>query len=399
MNQAKTLSRRRMLWSLHIHRTEQWLEAMSTNGYHVQHFKGMLNSFQFQPGPAASGTFRIVCQKSFSLPRAMKHDGWYTAASKGKWHVLRHDDFTAGETTDVVRDSLIQRNNRIRTGWYIFFSFVFASVFLRLSLFTVLFTSGNTLDVTVHTSPYWLITITFGLIQIGILILGLYSLFRIKEENHALAQDMRYLTQEQADALDAVQTNHHATVHKWRPFWMSSPDRTETWLENYAEKGLILQKVTWGGNRFHFVQDSTIHAAYHIHFERSASPAFETVHYEAGWHPVFRTKSHTFKWSVFMQRYDPHREAKPVFDTDPESVQSSAREFALTRSALMGFLMMLQLFVLWTNLSRLVRDTWTLQTMDVVILTLSSGLIILLIVDIIRCWRYYFRVRAQAEHM
>ncbi|AOM82931.1 DUF2812 domain-containing protein [Salisediminibacterium beveridgei] len=397
MNITQSITRRRYLWSLHIHRTEKWLEAMAANGYHLQNFKGLLNGFQFHHGSPASGAFRIVYQKAFALPRAMKDDGWYTAASKGNWHVLRHDDFTAGESTDVVRDELIQRNNRIRTGWHIFFALVITSVFFQLSLFTVLFTSSNTVDVTVHTSPFWLITILFGLIQLGILILGLYSLFRIKEENHALARDMRYLTQEQADALDAAKSNHHATVRKWRPAWMSSPDRTEKWLEKYAEKGLILQKVTWAGIRFHFVQDSTTHAAYHVHFERTASPAFETVHYEAGWHPLFRTKSHTLKWTVFMQTYDPDRVAKPVFDTDPESIRRSARDLAFTRSALLGFLISLQFLTLWRTVNRLFRDAWTFQTMDMVLLTTALGLIILLLVDIIRCWRYYFRVRSDAS--
>lgn len=393
MNKRSYKRVHRPFWSYAIHRTEAWLEAMAERGMHLQSFNRLTSTFSFRAGKEASVTYRIHQTEQSTLPAKLREDGWESCYVNGKWEVLKNESYLPVEHTDVSRDGILLRNNRVRQAWLIFFLIVVTMAAIQLSLLTVMLTSPGNIETTVETSPMWLLTLVGFIVQAGILFSGIYTLFRIRDEKRVLSQDMAYKSEEDDHARAVHQRFVKSDVTQWRPGWMSSPDRLGSWIEQKADAGLYLVRVSGGGTRFHFSRGNTGSVACHVQFERTESPGSESLHMENGWVPVYKTKSHFLKWLIWIKPYDAKTETKPRFYTDYESQLASARELSVSRTWSLGLLVLLQLFVLSQTVLRLINRPESWSYGDSVMIVLLGFATMILVQDIVRCWRYYLRVR------
>ncbi|QKS69934.1 DUF2812 domain-containing protein [Paenalkalicoccus suaedae] len=373
-----TVSVRRWLWSFHVQLTEQWLKDMSTKGYQLSGLDRLGRRFYFEEREESEAAYRIM-YKQGSLPMSMREDGWRSACESGKWSIIRSEKSRDERKTDVVRDELVKRNERILSAWSIFFMLIIFNITMQISLVVSSLSSGGTVNV--HPSPLWILTFVGFLVQITILVFGIYSFFILRRENRDL--QLSYTGEEPV----ALQKTSDSITTKWRiQSWLSpiAPEKMSRWLEMQEERGFKLKWVDRQGMRFVFSQAE--HASVSYYMEKNKD--IGAMHKDMGWERIYLGNASANGWKLYRAYYDPHEEKKPVFHTDPESELQAVKKQVRFQMFISVMVLLVQLMNMPLQIGRVVEER-TASVFQLIFLTVSMTFIVLFTWTIISLFIHY----------
>ncbi|QKS69936.1 DUF2812 domain-containing protein [Paenalkalicoccus suaedae] len=336
------------LWSFHVQQTERWLEDMSNKGYRLRAFDRRRRRFYFDEQPSERATYRVVYGNQFALATSMRENGWRTAAESGKWHIVRSTKPREERLTEVVRDPLITRNERILNIWAFYFTMVFILTLMQISLFLIGLSGDSTIQVI--TSPMWSVTFLFFFAQVALFLFGLYSFFILRRENRELK-----LFDQESDPSMLVE-DPSLTVKKWRfQFWLhpKAGEKMCIWLEEQERAGLKLRWVDRQGMRFVFKRSEPKEASYYM----DKGSNYGAAHHEMGWELIYFTgNSSPYLWKLYRTYYNPTTEEKPIFYSDKASELYAVKRKVRYQIMISAMIIGIQLINIPPQVSRAIRD-------------------------------------------
>ncbi|PYZ94715.1 hypothetical protein CR194_04060 [Salipaludibacillus keqinensis] len=383
-------------WSYHIQSTEHWVGEMSKKGYTLTHFQPKLSRFTFSEEASPHETFAISFDRSkqHPLPKALEADGWEVVNKKRKWAVYGNTKQKDEVKTSIVRDNLESRNSKISMFWWAYFLYMIFSISLQASLLIPLYLSNDSFTVTRVESPMWILTYFMAAVQMGVTIIGIYSLIALKKESRRLSEEV---TQSQLleDSTDKPVTLSGERRTKFKVGWMYAPDKIETWLEEKEQSGWHLIHVNKGGVKFQFERSDKNLYAYSVLFEGRADRNAHAFHSEAGWERVYVSGSSWQQWSIWRQAYSEEME-KPEINDDLESKQRAAMSVAKIYTLMFSPIIVLFGFNFFSFMlpNALEQGYFSLSGIERFNTTIFPLAMSVFLISILRAWAYYFRVRS-----
>lgn len=174
----------RWWWSWESEKIERWIEAQEIQGWHLVQVKSNLLRFQFAKG--SPRTIRYVFDYQHDVDEDYKQlyedAGWEQMYAKNNWYLWRksyladHPEQRPEIYSDV--DSIVQRNNRIKT-----------------TLLTVGLVLIPILIMNMMLQPMWQIRTTILVVYLLIFALFLYGITRLNAQNRRLQEKSTSLKQ------------------------------------------------------------------------------------------------------------------------------------------------------------------------------------------------------------
>lgn len=370
------MKKRRLFWSYDAEKTEQWLTENAQQGWKLSGLNRWTRQFRFEEGGAEELVYRIAFNKNKGkqLPSSLKEEGWEEGVTTGPWQIAVNRREVETIHLKPSREGLIRHNRFVML---VFFSLVFyfgGMLLANASMVLSSFMQDGSLNV--EPSPLWAVTYTLLGVVILTLILGIYSIVKIKKANAAMEKP----------PLDVpLQQGHppRKMAKRLKVGWMYAPDRLEEWLESQEQKGLHLTYVNKIGSMFSFVESSPRKYCYHADHQSNPPESYFSLHREAGWEPVFNSLSGLDKWVLWRKEWI-EGEERPVFFSDLATKKRQAKRLALMYSVLFAPMVLIYLF----NLNSVMRYggvSWSAGIQAFAFLVFLSF--------VLRIWFYYFRVK------
>ncbi|WP_096202944.1 DUF2812 domain-containing protein [Bacillus sp. FJAT-45350] len=384
-------------WSFHIQSTEHWIGEMAKKGYTLSRFQPKLSRFTFTEEASSHETFAISFDRSrqHPLPNALEVDGWEVVNKHGKWAVYGNAKQKEDVKTSIVRDNLEARNSKIAMFWWIYFIYIIFSIALQAGLLLPLYLSSDSFTVTRVESPMWILTYIIFAGQFVVTLIGIYSLITLQKESKRLSEES---TQSQI----LVHSEDKSTIlsgerqNKFKFGWMYAPDKLERWLEEKEQLGWHLTHIHKGGFKFQFERSDTKLYAYSVLFEGRADRNAHAFHSEAGWKRVYVSGMSWQQWSVWRQAYSEEKE-KPEINDDPESKQWAAMRVAKIHTLMFAPIILLFGFNFFSFMlpNALEQGYFSISGIERFNTTVYPLVMFICLINILRAWAYYFRVRGQ----
>lgn len=373
------MKKRRLFWSYDAEKTEQWLTENAQQGRKLSGLNRWTRQFSFEESGAEELVYHIAFNKNKGkqLSSSLKEEGWEEAVTTGPWQIAVNRREAETIRLKPSREGLIRHNRFVML---VFFGLVFyfgGMLLANASMVLSSFMQDGSLNV--EPSPLWAVTYTLLGVVILTLILGIYSIVKIKKANAAMEKP----------ALDVPLQQKHSlgkTTKRLKVGWMYAPDRLEEWLESQEQKGLHLTYVNKIGSMFSFVESSPRKYCYHADHQSNPPESYFSLHREAGWEPVFNSLSGLDKWVLWRKEWT-EGEVRPVFFSDLTTKKRQAKRLALMYSALFAPIVLFYVLIINSRLMYGGMD-WTMALQAIVLLLFLSF--------VLRIWFYYFRVKRAA---
>ncbi|OIJ17332.1 hypothetical protein BKP37_02165 [Anaerobacillus alkalilacustris] len=384
-------------WSFHIQSTEHWIGEMAKKGYTLSRFQPKLSRFIFTEEASSHETFSISFDRSrqHPLPKALEVDDWEVVNKQGKWAVYGNPKQKEEVKTSIVRDNLESRNSKIAMFWWIYFIYITFSIALQVGLLLPLYLSSESVTVTRVDSPMWIFTYIMFAGQIVVTLIGIYSVITLKKESRRLSEEN---TQSQllVDFEEKQTDLSGERLNKFKFGWMYAPDKLESWLEEKEKSGWHLTNVHKGGFKFRFEKSDTKLYAYNVLFEGRADSNAHAFHREAGWERVYVSGSSWTQWSVWRQAYSDETEKLKIND-DRESKQRAAIRVAKIYTLMFAPLILIFGFNFFSFMlpNVLEQGYFSISEIERFNTTVYPLVMFIFLINILRAWAYYFRVRGQ----
>ncbi|MGE7090512.1 DUF2812 domain-containing protein [Lysinibacillus sp. NPDC048646] len=313
------------LWSYQIDKTEEWLTNMASKGYHLCNFNAVTRMFTFEAGEPKAVAYAIRLDKSI-LPSALVQAGWQIVASSNRWQFAKNEIKTEA-TVYPSRETIVKRA-RMHTYLFILLAIFFTMGQLNMFLMTAII-SG-----VVGSINWWLIAIPLSISTLCIsLSIYVYRAYR------------RFEKQEMDMAVPQISSGRK--VRKIKLGWMDLPLQTKRWLEEQAQQGLELERVT--ATIFTFRETTSKRIAYEVSFEPKVDSSFFTIHKELGWQLKFASNITWLHYSIWAMPYDVG-EIVPALTYDAkEKIRSMKKSFFMSMG-IGGYILIVSGFTLYTNL-------------------------------------------------
>ncbi|WP_033543210.1 DUF2812 domain-containing protein [Planococcus sp. CAU13] len=385
----------RPFWSYDVPKTEEWLSEMAGQGLIFEKLNRWTRCFYFQEREPEARVYRIAYNKLTSsvLPKMLQTEGWEKAGAAGKWEFISNRQPESAIRTSPVRDGIVRHNRFISYGLYAMI-FYFGVILLSFtaSMFSAWVLEGGS---NVEESPMWIVTYLFMTFVLASVILGIYSVIKIRRTNSEL-EGTNNLKVPSTDEHFDKQTEKELKragrlVKKVKPSWMYSPDKTEQWLEAMEQSGFNLYRVNKIGIIFHFIKGEPRKIAYRVDYQSGPTESYFAIHREAGWSEKFTSFSNLEKWTIWSKSYE-EDEKRPQLYSDQSSRLKHAKRIAITYTAIFSPFVAFYIYFIIGNINR--ADTildwlsWNSPILFIIALSIFGTIIF-------RIWAYYGRLRKQ----
>lgn len=320
-------------WSYDIEKTEEWLSEMVRKGYRLRAINKITRMFSFEHVEQEELSYHISYEKNQqTLPTMLTDSGWKECITEGNWRILENDE--PNISLFPTRDELVKRNRLHSLVLTIISIYYGMQLFLPLFLiFTIITSSGESVEFTVEPSPLWFLTLLYFLQVIAVIILAVTMTRKLR------AFERNYYDMETDEEVFVGKT-----FAKWKPNWMTAPDITEKWLEEMALKGNHLVKVQ--ATRFVFEKGSPKRIAYALDFQWKASPTYVEIHKSAGWKFMYTTAQSFLKTAIWAKEYNENEE-KPQLTYDLEERKGQKKKVLISQGGSTILITFLMGFLLW----------------------------------------------------
>lgn len=388
-------------WSFHIQRTEQWIGEMADNGYALSQFQPKFSRFTFTEDPSAHKTYAISFDRSrqHPLPTALAEDNWEVVEMKRKWAVLGNPKQKEAVKTSIVRDQLESRNSKIAVFWWVYFIYIIFSLALQAAIMIPLFLTSDSFTFTFIENPAWILTFIIFAVQIGVTLIGIYSLITLKKEAKRLESEINPASS-LTDTADNQAILSNKREKKLKFGWTYAPDKLERWLEEKEKSGLHLTSVHKGGFKFQFAKTDPKLYSYCALFEGRSDSGAHALHRESGWERIYASGLNLHQWSIWRKAYTEDTE-KPEINDDPESRRQAAIRVAKIYTLMFAPIVLLFALNFFSfMLPNVLEHGYTaISGIDQFNTIVYPLIMFIFLVSILRAWAYYFRVKRSAENV
>ncbi|MCM3118844.1 DUF2812 domain-containing protein [Neobacillus sp. MER 74] len=382
----------RPFWSYDVKKTEKWLSTMAENGYQLVKLNRWTRCFFFRQDEPKMMTYRIGFEKmqGMQLPSSLLNDNWVKVTQNGNWYFLTNEEHPQQIKTSPVRDGIIKHNRIIMFIFTAIFVYLTAIALFNLSMMgMVLFAN---VPVEVEPSPLWSLTYTALAIAIGVYILSLYSIIKIKKSNRDLSggsqrepQRVKLIGERWSKEKEKKLKRSGQMVVKRKFGWMFSPDKLEIWLEKMEELGFNLYRIGSGGKAFYFIKGNPRKVRYCAIYSNLSNESFFDFIRETEWGQVYISNSSLQNWTIWSREYTDNEKRPQIFSENSQQLQH-ARRVAIGYT--MMFLPLAALYIFMCLFSN------HLPKINLAIYMLG---IFIWCYYIVRIWLYYIRQRKQKE--
>lgn len=394
----------RPFWSYDVIRTEKWLSSMSEKGYHVTGLNRHTRQFYFDMGVQERITYEICYDKHqpSQLPKALIEDGWKKVFQRKSWFVLANKKQKEEIKTSSVRENIVKRN---QMHYYLFcgiLAYFFMIAFINSMFLIPAFLNSDSIEVV--ESPFWIITYIMLVLNIALIIISIYSIWKIGKTNNQLINESNN-SYVQIDRLKdrrgmivsreekrKLRQQSKSVMKKRKLNWIYSPDKLEKWLEEMEEKGYHLYGVNNLGTVFYFVQGEPRKMSYCTEYQNLAKESSFSIHEDAGWNHVFSSHYSLQKWMIWSQEYT-GRDEKPEIYTDQSNRLKQARKVASSYSLIFLPLVFMYVYILYANIETMLRreiDVYSITGINIILFAL---LILMFGSNVVKTWMYYLRLK------
>ncbi|MFA9556981.1 DUF2812 domain-containing protein [Evansella sp. AB-rgal1] len=394
----------RPFWSYDVIKTEEWLSSMSEQGYHFTGLKRHTRQFYFQYGDPDTFTYEICFDKyqSSQLPKALIEDGWDKVFQSKSWFVISNKKPRKEIKTSSVRENIIKRN---RINYYIYcglLAYFIMIAFINSMFLIPAYISSEGIEVV--ESPLWAVTYTLFGLYIALIVISIYSIWKIGKTNKQLINEMNVPN----DVLDTnrtsmgmivsreekrrLQQQTNTLIKKRKLNWMYSPDKLEKWLEDMEEQGYNLYGVNRLGTVFYFQKGKPRMMSYCTEYQNFAKESSFSIHEDVGWKHVFSTKYSMQKWTIWSQEYTKGDE-KPEIYSDQSTRLKQAKKIASSYSLLFLPLVLMYVYILYSSIDMMIRRDIDIYTINGINVILFALLILIFGSNVAKTWLYYLRLK------
>lgn len=364
----------RPFWSYDVERTERWLSEMAADGKRLVAVNTWARIYSFEDAEREKVEYQIVYDKlQHELPRALEESDWENVLTERNWKVIKNG--TTPIQAYPVRDGLLKRNRLhsiVLKVVAVLYGIQLAS-FLYSMLGAILYPE----DVTIVSSPLWILTFLYFIQVIAVIILtvNMTRKLRIFERKYFSA------------AVDEIGATG-ITFSKRKFIWTVAPDLLEDWLSDMATEGnhLVRKKDT----RYIFEKGEPKQISYVYDYQLKATPSYYDIHKSAGWQLKFTVPQSFMKSSLWMKEYSVG-EKKPEFTYNRKERKEQVWKvlFACLGSTMLS--LALTVFILWVGLG--MSNEIRLSLVTKIILGFLAISLLIPLSSIVRLLKYAYRMR------
>lgn len=385
----------RPLWSYDLIKTENWLSLMAEKGYHLVEINRHTRMFSFKRSEPKSVTYRIGYDQGqvAYIPKALTNDGWMKVYQSKCWHVVVNEKPQEAIKTFPTRNGVIQRYYKITTIYSVIVIYFGITALINVSIFIATYFAN--FPVTREPSPLWIITYTVASLASLHLVFSLYSLIKLKkeikklEERSIVAGEYPSTTAFETEELELEQVKKDY-IKKRKLRWDLAPDQLGKWLEAKEKLGINLCHVKTRGITFHFKRGRPRRIKYCVDYQNRVDEHYFSMHQEAGWKLVYKSKGWLNNWAIWAQEYSDNATI-PLLYSDQTNRLKHARRILMRNTCLHLPMVIMFSFILKTHIQFNAQSNSGIY--DMFGITIFVINILLYGSLTLKTWLYYNRMR------